>query len=142
MEDNNEFAATLEQRLKDIPCADEINKIMKDVRQLKLSPKLAEEQEHNNPTSHCWKSRKPSRFPESLTSGYQKREEGNVQKDSSLEKQIEITSTKHVKDLRLASYEARQIFAVSDLDILNSLKGKWKSLIFLKSLRSFRMAIL
>ncbi|CAN7042713.1 unnamed protein product, partial [Brassica rapa subsp. trilocularis] len=43
MEDNNKFAATLEQCLRDISCSDEINKIRKDVRQLKLSLKLAQE---------------------------------------------------------------------------------------------------
>lgn len=126
MEDNNKFAATLEQRLRDISCSNEINKIRKDVRQLKLSLKLAQEQEHNSPTSHCWEAWKPSRFPPSLTSGDHKREEGSLQKDSSLEKQIEITTAKHVKDLRLSFYKAKQIFVVSYLDVLNSLKEKWK----------------
>ncbi|KAL0700393.1 hypothetical protein Bca4012_056515 [Brassica carinata] len=45
IEDINDFAAMLEQPLKDVPCADELNEVKKVVRKLKLSLKLAQELE-------------------------------------------------------------------------------------------------
>ncbi|KAF3519050.1 hypothetical protein DY000_02062416 [Brassica cretica] len=41
MEANNEFAATLEKRLQDVPRSDELHEIKKVVWELKLSLKLA-----------------------------------------------------------------------------------------------------
>lgn len=45
MEANNEFAATLENRLQDVPRSDELYKIKKVVRELKLSLKVAQDRE-------------------------------------------------------------------------------------------------
>lgn len=45
MEANNEFAATLEKRLQDVPRSDEIYEIKKVVRELKLSLKVAQDRE-------------------------------------------------------------------------------------------------
>lgn len=42
MEANNEFAATLERRLQDVPCFDEIYEIKKVVHELKLGLKMAQ----------------------------------------------------------------------------------------------------
>ena len=48
MEANNEFAATLEKRLQDVPCSDELNEIKKVVRELKLGLKMAQDRERAN----------------------------------------------------------------------------------------------
>ncbi|KAF3539680.1 hypothetical protein F2Q69_00023076 [Brassica cretica] len=47
-EANNEFAATLERRLQDVPRSDELNEIKKVVRELKLGLKMAQDQERAN----------------------------------------------------------------------------------------------
>ncbi|KAL0702399.1 hypothetical protein Bca4012_058521 [Brassica carinata] len=48
MEANNEFAATLEKRLKDMPRSDELYEIKKVVRELKISLKMAQDRERAN----------------------------------------------------------------------------------------------
>ncbi|WZZ08157.1 hypothetical protein YC2023_094078 [Brassica napus] len=48
MEANNEFAATLEKRLQDVPRSDELNEIKKVVRELKLGLKMAQDRERAN----------------------------------------------------------------------------------------------
>ena len=47
-EANNEFAATLERRLQDVPRSDELYEIKKVVRELKLGLKMAQDQERAN----------------------------------------------------------------------------------------------
>ena len=49
MEASNEFAATLEKRLQDVPCSDELNEIKKVVRELKLCMKMAQDRERAKP---------------------------------------------------------------------------------------------
>lgn len=48
MEAYNEFGATVEQMLKDVPCDDELKKLKKVVRELKLSLNLAHDRECAN----------------------------------------------------------------------------------------------
>ncbi|KAL0864454.1 hypothetical protein Bca101_043572 [Brassica carinata] len=48
MEANNEFAATLEKRLKDLPRSDELHEIKKVVRVLKFNLKTAQDRERAN----------------------------------------------------------------------------------------------
>ena len=48
MEANNEFVATLEKCLQDIPRSDELNEIKKVVRELKLGLKMAQDRERAN----------------------------------------------------------------------------------------------
>ncbi|KAF2613911.1 hypothetical protein F2Q70_00013192 [Brassica cretica] len=48
IEANNEFAATLEKRLQDVPCTDELYVIKKVVRELKLGLKMAQDRERAN----------------------------------------------------------------------------------------------
>ncbi|KAF2603550.1 hypothetical protein F2Q70_00025337 [Brassica cretica] len=48
MEANNEFAATLEKRLQDVPRSGELNEIKKVVRELKLGLKMAQDRERAN----------------------------------------------------------------------------------------------
>ncbi|KAF2573043.1 hypothetical protein F2Q70_00004064 [Brassica cretica] len=48
MEANNEFAATLEKRLKDVPRSNELYEIKKVVPELKLGLKMAQNREHAN----------------------------------------------------------------------------------------------
>ncbi|KAF2559585.1 hypothetical protein F2Q68_00016816 [Brassica cretica] len=48
MEANNEFAATLEKRLQDVPRSDELYEIKKVVRELKLGLKMAQDRERAN----------------------------------------------------------------------------------------------
>ena len=45
MEANNEFAATLEKRMQDVPRFDELYEIKKVVRELKLGLKMAQDRE-------------------------------------------------------------------------------------------------
>ncbi|KAL0690210.1 hypothetical protein Bca4012_089888 [Brassica carinata] len=48
MEANNEFAATLEKRLQDVPRSDELYEIKKVARELKLGLKMAQDRESAN----------------------------------------------------------------------------------------------
>ncbi|KAG2255530.1 hypothetical protein Bca52824_074824 [Brassica carinata] len=48
MEANNEFAATLEKCLQDVPRSDELYEIKKVVRELKHSLKMAQDRERAN----------------------------------------------------------------------------------------------
>ena len=48
MEANNEFAATLERGLQDIPRSDELYEIKKIVRELKFGLKMAQDRERAN----------------------------------------------------------------------------------------------
>ncbi|KAF2557075.1 hypothetical protein F2Q68_00016341 [Brassica cretica] len=48
MEANNEFAATLEKRLQDVPRSDELHEIKNVVRELKLGLKMAKDRERAN----------------------------------------------------------------------------------------------
>ena len=48
MEANNEFTATLEKRLQDVPGSDELYEIKKVVRELKLGLKMAQDRERAN----------------------------------------------------------------------------------------------
>ena len=48
MEANNEFAATLEKRLQDVPRSDKLYEIKKVVRELKLGLKMAQDRESAN----------------------------------------------------------------------------------------------
>ncbi|KAG2292921.1 hypothetical protein Bca4012_006170 [Brassica carinata] len=48
MEANNEFAATLERRLQDVPRSNELYEIEKVVQELKLGLKMAQDRERAN----------------------------------------------------------------------------------------------
>ena len=48
MKANNEFAATLERRLQDVPRSDELYEIKKVVREMKLGLKMAQDRERAN----------------------------------------------------------------------------------------------
>ena len=48
MEANNDFAATFEKRLQDVPRSDELYEIKKVVRELKLGLEMAQDRERAN----------------------------------------------------------------------------------------------
>ncbi|XP_013624667.1 PREDICTED: uncharacterized protein LOC106330802 [Brassica oleracea var. oleracea] len=96
MEVNNEFAATLEKRLLEVPCSDELYEIKKAaslearLRVVSNERKLALEQV------------------------------------SILEAKVESSANKFSDALRRATYDAKKALADSYLDVLVSLKENWK----------------
>ncbi|KAF2580256.1 hypothetical protein F2Q68_00005515 [Brassica cretica] len=101
MEVNNESAATLEKRLQDVPCSDELYEIKKVVRELKLGLKMAQDRERANAAQLA--------AAEKL---------GN--QAASLEARLRV-------DIRRASRVARRDIATRYREILESLKDKWMS---------------
>lgn len=116
VEANNKFSTTLEQRLKDVPCAEELNKVKQVVRELKLSLKLAQYWQHSNSTQ-LTAAEKLKNLVASIEARL--RVIGNYRKaalkrDYFLEAKIKASSSKYVEDLRSASYE---VFADSYFDV-------------------------
>ncbi|KAF2542120.1 hypothetical protein F2Q68_00031035 [Brassica cretica] len=103
MEANNEFAATLEKRLQDVPRSDELYEIKKVVREMKLGLKMAQDRERANAAQLA--------AAEKL---------GN--QAASLEARSRVFSD----DLLCATYDAKKALADIYLDVLISLKEKWK----------------
>ncbi|KAF3528903.1 hypothetical protein DY000_02039981 [Brassica cretica] len=103
MEANNEFVATLERRLQDVPRSDELYEIKKVVREMKLGLKMAQDRERANAAQLA--------AAEKL---------GN--QAASLEARSRVFSD----DLLCATYDAKKALADIYLDVLISLKEKWK----------------
>ncbi|KAF3537604.1 hypothetical protein F2Q69_00022836 [Brassica cretica] len=102
MEANNEFAATLERGLQDIPCSDELYEIKKIVRELKFCLKMAQDRERANAAQ--------------LAAAVKLGKEA-----ASLEARLRVNFS---DDLRRATYDAKKTLADSYLDVLVSLKEK------------------
>ncbi|KAF3536385.1 hypothetical protein F2Q69_00022374 [Brassica cretica] len=106
MEANNEFAATLERRLQDIPRSDKLYEIKKLAAAEKLGNKAASLEDRLRVVSNKRKSA--------------------LEQDSFLEAKIESSSAKFADDLRRATYDAKNGLADSYLYVLISLKEKWE----------------
>ena len=120
MEAQNEFGATLEQMLKDVKCDDELNKVKKVVRELKISLNLTHDRECAN-SGQLADAQKLGNQVVSLEARLRmiwNERKAALERVSLLEAQIENSSAKDVEDLRLASYEANKILADSYLDVL------------------------
>ncbi|KAF2585792.1 hypothetical protein F2Q70_00036202 [Brassica cretica] len=125
MEANNEFAATLENRLQDVPRSDEIKKV---VRELKLGLKMAQDRERAN-AAQLAAAEKLGNQAASLESRMRvvsNERKSALEQVSFLEAKVESSANKFSDDLRRATYDAKKAMADSYLDVLVSLKEKWE----------------
>ncbi|KAF2551941.1 hypothetical protein F2Q68_00033896 [Brassica cretica] len=128
MEANNEFAATLEKRLQDIPRSDELYELKKVVRELKLGLKTAQDRERAN-VAQLAAAEKLGNQAASLEARVRvvsNERKSALEKVSFLEAKVESSANKFSDDLRHATYDAKKVLADSYLDVLVSLKEKWE----------------
>ncbi|KAF2566278.1 hypothetical protein F2Q70_00026428 [Brassica cretica] len=126
MEANNDFAATLERRLQDVPRSDEIYEIKKVVWELKLGLKMAQDREGAN-AAQLAAAEKLGNQAASLEVCL--RVVSNERKSALehvffLEAKVESSANKFSDDG--ATYDAKKALADSYLDVLVSLKEKWE----------------
>ncbi|KAF3587951.1 hypothetical protein F2Q69_00028861 [Brassica cretica] len=125
---NNEFAATLERRLQDVPRSDELYGIKKVVRELKLGLKMAQDLECANAAQLAAAEKIGN---QAVLLKPRLRVVSNERKSALeqvyfLEAKIESSAGKFTDDLRRATYDAKKTLADSYLDVLISLKEKWE----------------
>ncbi|KAF2573041.1 hypothetical protein F2Q70_00004062 [Brassica cretica] len=128
MEANNEFAATLEKRLQDVPRSDELYEIKKVVRELKLGLKMAQDRERAN-AAQLATAEKLGNQAASLESRMRvvsNERKSALEEVSFLEAKVESSANKFSDDLRRATYDSIKALADSYLDVLVSLKEKWE----------------
>jgi len=128
MEANNEFAATLEKRLQDVPRSDELYEIKKVVRELKLGLKMAQDRERAN-VAQLAAAEKLGNQAASLEARLRvvsNERKSALEQVSFLEAKVESSANKFSDDLRRATYDAKKALADSYLDVLVSLKEKWE----------------
>ncbi|KAF2534619.1 hypothetical protein F2Q70_00029441 [Brassica cretica] len=128
MEANNEFAATLEKRLQDVPRSDKLYEIKKVVRELKLGLKMAQDRERANAAQLAAVEKlgdQAASFEAHLRVVRNERKSA-LEQVSFLEAKFESSANKFSDDLRRATRGAKNIMADSYLDVLVSLKEKWE----------------
>ncbi|XP_013658068.1 uncharacterized protein LOC106362767 [Brassica napus] len=128
MEANNEFAATLEKRLQDVSHSNELYKIKKVVRELKLGLKMAQDRERAN-AAQLAAAQKLGNQAASLEARLRvvsNERKSALEQVSFLEAKVESSANKFSDDLRRATYDAKTALADSYLDVLVSLKEKWE----------------
>ncbi|KAF2532614.1 hypothetical protein F2Q70_00030437 [Brassica cretica] len=121
---NNEFAATLEKRLQDVPRFDELYEIKKVVRELKLGLKKAQDRERAN-TVQLAAAEKLGNQATSLEARLRvvsNERKSALEQVSFLEAKIESFANKFSDDLRRATYDSKKALADSYLNVLVSLK--------------------
>ncbi|KAF3504873.1 hypothetical protein F2Q69_00042995 [Brassica cretica] len=128
MKANNEFAATLEKRLQDVPRSDELYEIKKVVRDLKLGLKMAQDRERTNAaqlaTAEKLGNQAASLEPRLRVVSNERK--STLEQVSFLEAKVESSANMFSDDLRRAAYDAKKALADSYLDVLVSLKEKWE----------------
>ena len=127
MEANNEFAATLEKRMQDVPRSDELYEIKKVVRELKLGLKMAQDRDAN--AAQLAAAKKLGNQAASLEARLRvvsNERKSALEQVSFLETKIEYSANKFSDDLRRATYDTKKARADSYLDVLVSLKEKWE----------------
>ena len=126
MEANNEFAATLERRLQDVPCSDELNKIKKVVRELKLGLKMVQERERANAAqlAVAEKLGNQAATPEARLRVVSYERRSALERVSILEANAESSANKFADDLWREIYDSKRVMADSSLEVLVSLKEK------------------
>ncbi|KAF3587681.1 hypothetical protein F2Q69_00030658 [Brassica cretica] len=127
MEANNEFAATLEKRLQDVPRFDELYEIKKVIRELKLGLKMAQDGERAN-AAQLAATEKLGNQAASLEARLRvvsNERKSALEQVSFLEAKVESSANKFSDDLRRATYDAKKTMVDSYLDLLVSLKEKW-----------------
>ncbi|KAF3550735.1 hypothetical protein DY000_02003404 [Brassica cretica] len=128
MEANNEFAATLEKRLQDVPRSDELYEIKKVVRELKLGLKMAQDRECANAAQLAAAEKLGDHavsFEARLRVVSNERKSA-LEQISFLEAKVESSANKFSDDLRRETREAKRAMTDSYLDVLASLKEKWE----------------
>ncbi|KAF2573042.1 hypothetical protein F2Q70_00004065 [Brassica cretica] len=128
MKANNEFAATLEKRLQDVPRSDKLYEIKKVVRELKLGLKMAQDRERTNAaqlaTAEKLGNQAASLEPRLRVVSNERK--STLEQVSFLEAKVESSANMFSDDLRRAAYDAKKALADSYLDVLVSLKEKWE----------------
>ncbi|KAF3602635.1 hypothetical protein F2Q69_00036377 [Brassica cretica] len=128
MEDNNEFAATLEKRMQDVPRSDELYEINKVVRDLKHGLNMAQDRERANATqlAAAEKLGNQAASLEARLRVVSNERKLALEQVSFFEAKVESSANKFSDDLRRATYDAKKALAHSYLDVLVSLKEKWE----------------
>ncbi|KAF3510176.1 hypothetical protein F2Q69_00007854 [Brassica cretica] len=126
MEANNEFAATLEKHLQDVPRSDELYEIKKVVRELKLGLKMAHDRESANAAQLAATEKLGNQVAsfEARLQVVSNERKSALEQVSFLEAKVESYANKFSGDLRRATYDAKRTMADSYLDVLVSLKEK------------------
>ena len=128
MEANNEFAATLEKRLQDVPCSNELYEIRMVVHELKLGLNMAQDWERAN-AAQLAAAEKLGNQAASLEARLRvvsNERKSALEQVSFLEAKVESSANKFSDDLRRATHEAKKTMADSYLDVLVTLKEKWE----------------
>ena len=128
MEANNEFAVTLEKRMQDVLCSDELYEIKKVVRELKLGLNMAQDRERAN-AAQLAAAEKLGNQAASLEARLRvvsNERKSALEQVSFLEAKVESSANKFFDDLRRTTYDAKKTMADSYLDVLVSLKEKWE----------------
>ncbi|KAF3599141.1 hypothetical protein F2Q69_00035375 [Brassica cretica] len=128
MEANNEFVATLERRLQDVPRSDELYEIKKVVREMKLGLKMAQDRERANAAqlAAAEKLGNQAASLEARSRVMSNKRKSALEEVSFLEAKVESSANKFSGDLRCATYDAKKALADSYLDVLISLEEKWE----------------
>ncbi|KAF3513738.1 hypothetical protein F2Q69_00008771 [Brassica cretica] len=126
MEANNEFAATLEKRLQDVPRSGEHYEIKKVVRELKLGLKMAQDRERANAAqlADAEKLRNQAASLKARLRVVSNERKSALLQVSFLEAKVESSANKFSDNLRRATYEAKKALADIYLDVLVSLVEK------------------
>lgn len=109
MEANNKFAATLEKHFQDVPRCDELYRIKKVVRKLKLSLKVTQDRERANTTQLDTAAKLGNQVTtlEACLRVVGNERKSTLERVSLLEAQIVSSSIKHADDIRHVTHEAR-----------------------------------
>ena len=128
MEANNDFAATLEKRLQDVPRFDELYEIKKVVRELKLGLEMGQDRERANASQldTAEKLRYQAASVEDRLRVVSNERKLALEQVSFLEAKVESSVNKFSDDLHRATYDSKKALADSYLDVLVSLKEKWE----------------
>ncbi|KAF2596291.1 hypothetical protein F2Q68_00008166 [Brassica cretica] len=112
MEANNEFAATIEKCLQDVPRSDKLNEIKKVVRELKLGLKMAQDREHANAAqlSVTEKLGNQAATLEARLWAVSNERRSALERIFVLEVKVESSANKFADDLRRAIYAAKKAY--------------------------------
>ncbi|KAF3537538.1 hypothetical protein F2Q69_00020359 [Brassica cretica] len=128
MEANNEFTATLEKRLQDVPRSDELCEIKKVVCELKLGLKMSQDRERANAAKLAAAEKlgdQAASFEARLRVVSNERNSA-LEQVSFLEAKVESSANKFSDEHRRTTREAKRAMADSNLDVLATLKEKWE----------------
>ena len=128
MEANNDFAATLEKCLQDVPRSDELYEIKKVIRELKLGLKIAQDRERAN-VAQLAAAEKLGNQAASLEARLRvvsNERKSPLEQVSFLEAKVESSANKFFDDFVAQLMTLKKALADNYLDVLVSLKEKWE----------------